>query len=617
MGRDIKWNPLYCIVDVPSSKRGEGNKKARREPVFHNLIYPGERRESAMDLETAQDLKTAQDLETALNLPRSASDSKKRLLAFKMIPKQLALRCYATTEASERVNLKDFLERHSRFAKYATDGCSMIQNYWESELHLSYYQLRDVRRISDPWSGIIPLDSQPFPGSSEMRIVRAAAGFRFHGDFFDRHWTCYVLDSDHNDLINDPALLGEKRSHRQRKVLEQRYFADILKSLTESVDEILKAVNERLGVKSGSFSSSIHTTNEYLAWNELWQKCEPLLQKLHADLASTQTVVLQWEAREEDRGKEKPRWTSKDERKYRTSIVEIRREIKRRIGQLQYLHETTKSLQDLCSGRLNKAREDLTFRNEQNIAMFTYVTVIFLPLGFAASIFSINGVPETSLVINMVVASTVALAVTIIALMNAKALASVAEKVSKKFEDFTVAVMKSSARVRHSGKPQTGGQPQVETFVAGDHKTALVRDPSAVSGSYLTFWMGYLFIELPARAITSACRTLGWWPRDSGKVKGGFVNAQAAPGETVQRDEHDQGLPHTSDADNKYPSANHNPSPRGRFKPVKMLARVILGFLTLPLFLATWIIQILCLNAWDALALLGGKSCDLVPVEDL
>lgn len=41
-----------------------------------------------------------------------------------------------------------------------------------------------------------------------------------------------------------------------------------------------------------------------------------------------------------------------------------------------------------------------------NIARFTCVTVIFLPLGFTASIFSLSGSSETSLAINMVVAST-------------------------------------------------------------------------------------------------------------------------------------------------------------------------------------------------------------------
>lgn len=600
-----KRNLRYCIVDVGSSKRDGG------KPTEHDPTYSEE----------------APQLEPAINLFRTAQNSKKRLLSFIMVPKQVALHCYTTTEASERLNLKDFFQRHSRYAKYTFDHCSMIRNSWESEFHLSYYQLLDNEEFSHLPHGIAQPYSEPFPRSLAKKIVRASASFRFNGDFFDRHWTCYMLDSSASsakDAIINPKLLTE-RAYCQRKVLEQLYFADILNSLTTSAEKILDEVYQCLSLnrESGSFHTPIHTTNAYLSWSAVWQDFEPLVQKLHADIASSQAIVSQWEAREEDRGKEKPRWTSNDERKYRASILTIRREIRHQISQLQQLHETTKSLQDLCSNRLDKAREDLGFRSEQNIAMFTYVTVVFLPLGFAASIFSMSGPPETRVAINMVLASIIALAVTIVALMNAKMLGSVAENASKKFEGLTEDKKRSSMIIR--GRNQL--ENKVETSNAGDLNTALVRAPSTVTGSWsLLFWTGYIFVEVPARSILAACRALGWSPEDhedeEGQEDSQNTESVSATGKTPAVEGHS---PIPSDGSDQSTLAHHNPPDgpiagtvtqaihppdqpgRGGYEQKRTVTRVVLGFFTLPLFLVTWTIQILCLNAWDTLVLLGGK----------
>lgn len=602
MASNIKRNLQYCIVDVGSSKCDEG-KRTKQEPTY---------------------FEQSELLEYALDLARSAQQSKKRLLSFKMVPKQVALRCYTTTEASERLNLKDFFQRHSRYAKYPFDHCSMIRNSWESEFHLSYYQLLGNEESSNLLHGIAPPQKISFPGGLAKKIVRASASFRFNGDFFDRHWTCYMLDSSPKGSITNPKLLKE-RAYCQRKVLEQRYFADILKSLTESAEEILDEVYRCLCLdrESGSFSTSIHTTNAYLSWSAVWQDFEPLVQKLHADLASSQTIVSQWEAREEDRGKEKPRWTSNDERKYRASILTIRREIRHRISQLQHLHETTRSLQDLCSTRLDKAREDLGFRSEQNIAMFTYVTVVFLPLGFAASIFSMSGPPETRVAINMMLASIVALAVTIVALVNAKALASIAESITKEFADFTADRKRSSVMW---GRKEL--ENRVEMSNAGGLRPVLVHDPSTVAGSWnLIFWTGYIFIEVPARTITAGCRALGW-PRDDPKDGEGLedprnteiakVAAQRATDEgnvsgmsnaNNQSTSELQHLPDGLTAEPVTPASYPSDQPtRGHgFERIGMVARVLLGFVTVPIFLSAWIVQIVCFNAWDALALAGGE----------
>lgn len=520
-----------------------------------------------------------------------------------MIPTQVVSRCYTTTEESEISNLEDFFGRHSRHEKYSFDNCNMVHNYWQSEFHLSHYQL--LRGGSNRWHGITPPNSEPFPRNPKMCIIRASASFRFHGDFFDRHWTCYMLDSTRKGPITDQSLLKDDRAYCQRKVLEQRYFADMLKSLNESVEEILGEVARCLGVESGSFSTRIDTANAYLAWRDVWQEFQPLLQKLHDDLASSQTVVHQWEAREEDRGKEKPRWTSNDERKYRGPIMTIRREIKSRKTELQKLHEKTKSLQDLCSNRLDKAREDLTFRSEQNIATFTYVTVVFLPIGFTASIFSMNGSPETSLAIEMVIASVIALTVTVLALINAKGLAGVLENIGISFKKLTAKAKRSSVIVRDrdvAAKKEIKPDPV-------EHKSPHLRVSSTDVMSWnLVFWAGYIFIELPARSITAACRAIGW-PRDDPKDRKTLDKSGGT--ELVSTALHENASEGSLSPPASRKSADDceagDKQSKGKFEYTKATARVILACFTVLVLMPAWILQILCFNAWDALALLGGK----------
>jgi hypothetical protein len=67
-------------------------------------------------------------------------------------------------------------------------------------------------------------------------------------------------------------------------------------------------------------------------------------------------------------------------------------------------------------------RGDLEIRGADDIRLFTYVTVVFLPVGFATGIFSMSDTPSSHTLICMVITAVVALLVTVIALTNAKTL---------------------------------------------------------------------------------------------------------------------------------------------------------------------------------------------------
>ncbi|KAI4094561.1 MAG: hypothetical protein LQ339_007436 [Xanthoria mediterranea] len=63
-----------------------------------------------------------------------------------------------------------------------------------------------------------------------------------------------------------------------------------------------------------------------------------------------------------------------------------------------------------------------SFQSARNVRLFTYVTIIFLPLSFSSSLFSMQGAPASNVISVMVPTTGVALALTIFVLANMKSL---------------------------------------------------------------------------------------------------------------------------------------------------------------------------------------------------
>lgn len=90
-------------------------------------------------------------------------------------------------------------------------------------------------------------------------------------------------------------------------------------------------------------------------------------------------------------------------------------------------------------------RGDLELRGADDIRLFTYVTVVFLPVGFATGIFSMSDTPSSHTLIRMIITAVVALLVTVIALTYAKTLD----------HKIVVPILRSSRRTLYSsvGRP--------------------------------------------------------------------------------------------------------------------------------------------------------------------
>lgn len=135
------------------------------------------------------------------------------------------------------------------------------------------------------------------------------------------------------------------------------------------------------------------SSGAYTAFSKRWSTIRYTLQVIEDDLQSTLRLVNLWENREGDREPERPRWTKDDERKYRSAINKLTISNNQRVRQLKQRMTDIQSLSSSLTNRLDSIRNELSFRSASNILVFTWVTFFFLPLGFAAALLSINGVP--------------------------------------------------------------------------------------------------------------------------------------------------------------------------------------------------------------------------------
>ncbi|KAL1640072.1 hypothetical protein SLS58_007339 [Diplodia intermedia] len=103
-------------------------------------------------------------------------------------------------------------------------------------------------------------------------LSRAAMGFRFDGDFFDRYWTCHFIEHKPKKEIarinvkelskilqregNLPKTERGKQPWRQRKVLELILFDRIVEEITTSTDDIMKTIRNELKDITGSMCNT-------------------------------------------------------------------------------------------------------------------------------------------------------------------------------------------------------------------------------------------------------------------------------------------------------------------------------------------------------------------------
>lgn len=515
-------NAVVFVANTPKQKRLSKREKRQQEM-----------KASAAPLDNEQ-------LWDVIKTARSANTAKKRFLWLPHANAVTALLCWTASTEAERPAMSLFFDRHSKFEKLLWDDTTLSRNVWQTELHLSFYVLSNQ---SQPHHVGLPSLEAPkgniaFPGSSKKEIRRASMGFRFDGDFFDRYWTCHFIQyipsiglpgkstpqkSWEFDFDSDGRGRYKDKHWWQRKVLELHLLQRILDAIITGSRDILDQARKELGVGETFLSFSTLNSEAYASSKDNWQKFEHILQAVEEDLTAILTTLQKWETREEDRGQEKPRWTRNDERKYRGYVDKFRGQTDRKIWELNAHRDNIRKLKDTLTTSREKIRDDLEIKREENIRYFTYVTVIFLPLGFAASFFSMNGAPEQTLIVSLVEFAAAAFAVTIALLFCAKAVFAAADfvleplkKVSKgaaqRLEQYSRSTRQESLLLRDRNDNYPSQEIRLRrdsSSSVGSSKPILRRlNVQETDVSRTWFWLAYFLLEIPARRLSLAIAVL-------------------------------------------------------------------------------------------------------------
>ncbi|KAL4961701.1 uncharacterized protein BDV14DRAFT_203449 [Aspergillus stella-maris] len=321
---------------------------------------------------------------------RPANEAKNRFIQLQSTDAVRAMMCCVASPESERTNLAQFFDRQGTPKAYLYDEMEAAQNSWITEVTF--------------------------------------IGFRIIGDFFDRYWTCHYVDGNFDedqdiDKKRDDDESGNVHKDirpiyagfpnwQQRKVLEIILITRILETVCQNTKEILAEVKTTSSQSQNTMFEDKYGRLEERSLKNLLGS-ERVLLILKGNLASLREVIDQWSVRESTQGRERPRWTRRDDQKYGKTI-------KQRLAlfESQVRDVRTKEIDiEFLLGRVASAQEAIrsqkSLMEARNITLFTYVTVFFLPAGLAVSIFSMADVPSGRVVGWMILTAVVALLITV------------------------------------------------------------------------------------------------------------------------------------------------------------------------------------------------------------
>ncbi|KKO99978.1 hypothetical protein THAR02_07922 [Trichoderma harzianum] len=159
----------------------------------------------------------------------------------------------------------------------------------------------------------------------------------------------------------------------------------------------------------------------FLSNNSLY-KIQEVLQEVEDDLNENLAKMQLWKSRQDGRGLDKPRWTLKDEYRYGGAISRLQASNDFYMEELVRCRAKILAFNLQITRDIEAARSDWEMRTTNDVRLFTYVTVVFLPTSFATGVFSMSETPSRHMLFSMMITAVVALLVTTIALINAKTL---------------------------------------------------------------------------------------------------------------------------------------------------------------------------------------------------
>lgn len=378
---------------------------------------------------------------------RTWKTAKKRLTLINSCQPEHALLLYLGSAESEKLSTAGFLTRHKMRENFMRDHAHKGANMWTTELHLSFYKKititsDDLRSLPALKESIFedPEKLSAFPGKSKVsldKLHKGAIGWRFSGDLHDRRWTGTILTftpgmEDAEWITNWALESGDE--YRQRKIIEARLLSEITKTIHVSTREILRDLNVVLCEGDGGIyrgSSEHHdplseTFDQSYSRSKLYLQLSDFLSHLDDSFKNTMETIEAYLNREKQRPVQ-PRWSIGDERQYRPELQKWDQEGKKNVALLWSIRNEIGTKMS----RVNRLRESLNAdmqlretrlqaRSAEDVRLFTYVTIIFLPISFSSSLFSMSKAPDNSLVGNFAKVAVIALVITFAILLNLK-----------------------------------------------------------------------------------------------------------------------------------------------------------------------------------------------------
>ena len=399
----------------------------------------------------AQRFSVSNDLEYRLLRKRTWRSAKKRLIVIDSCQVEQALILYLASANSEKLSTAGFLTRHRLRDGFMRDHAHKDVNLWTTELHLSFYKkisiLGDQSHSTPGLEKTIfedPEKASAFPGelkSSSNKLQKGAISWRFCGDLHDRRWTGTILAfvpgrGRQSNWISTEVFESNMRVHGQRKIIEAHLFSEMVKIVNVSTTEILRDLSMVLDEEEGGIykgASEHHdplteSFDESYTRSKLYLQLSDFLSHLDDNLKSTIETIEYYVDREKQRPVQ-PRWSIADERQCRRGLSKWDQEGKKNVAVLRTVQSQVSNkrsrvqhLRDSLNADMQLRETRLQARSAEDVRLFTYVTIVFLPISFSSSIFSMQNAPGGSTIANFAKVAITALIITFVILFNLKTL---------------------------------------------------------------------------------------------------------------------------------------------------------------------------------------------------
>lgn len=422
---------------------------------FPKPDWPRKKIGSGVPMKRIEEWKAIEEL---MQRGRSHKTSPKRFWAFFSERSWGNSACLHTVSAREKKNndgVEVFFDRHESYLNLFSEEISRTSNRWKTEFHMVMFDPKfQPARGRESWA---------------KEFERHVISFALEGDFSGQYWTCRFLETDphwgedvktsnESESELDMLLTFERPSPLSKKQRMER-LSRIVKTLLRNRNT--RSINMGLGKDVWHHRRVLELMLFDRAAGKMHFGPEKILQRARSFVERMLPEDdSSWERRDDKAAKSRMLLRTEllqnvlnilrilkdglDENIEEIDLWLRRQTIRKAAGQDSsvgscHVQEAIQMLQSSNEHHIQRIRRirtriacferstekvlqslhnEMELRRAGNIRQFTYVTVVFLPLGFATGLFSMSGAPATGTIGGMTSTAVVALAITVLLLSH-------------------------------------------------------------------------------------------------------------------------------------------------------------------------------------------------------